>query len=202
MANEEVFVLPAPAYAYDTADTRLSSACCHSYQKGSAGINLENSQARNSASGASQNPSDSAVPGSGSAGGRPILWRSGRLGGYARVRAWKRCGKGAGHSGWHSGAQILKSVPWHIDNEDATVLLLQEDGSTGLDLSFATHIFLLDQLRDPALENQIISRAHRMGAKGPVDVTLLLANEVGSKEMAAQTAAAVKESMKKKGQTT
>jgi len=203
-ANEEVFVLPAPAY--DDADTRLSSASPHSDQKESAGINLEKIRARNSASGASQNPSDSAAPGSGSGsgsvGGRPILWRSGRLGGYARVRAWKRCGKGAGHSGWHSGAHILKSVPWHIDNEDATVLLLQEDGSTGLDLSFATHIFLLDQLRDPALENQIISRAHRMGAKGPVDVTLLLANEVGSKEMAAQTAAAVKESMKKKKQTT
>ena len=59
----------------------------------------------------------------------------------------------------------------------------------GLDLSFATHIFLLDQLRDPALENQIISRAHRMGAKGPVDVTLLLANEVGWEDMGAMHAA-------------
>ena len=71
------------------------------------------------------------------------------------------------------------------------MLLLQEDGSTGLDLSFATHIFLLDQLRDPALESQIISRAHRMGAKGPVDVTLLLANEVEEKSLQAATAAAM-----------
>ena len=55
--------------------------------------------------------------------------------------------------------------------------MLQEDGSTGLDLSFATHLFLLDQIRDPALESQIISRAHRMGATGPVEVTLLLANQ-------------------------
>jgi len=163
-ADEEVYVLPAPAYA----DAGTSGAHpCHS---------------------------DAPIP------GKPILWRGGRLGGYAKVRAWKRCGRGAGHNGWHTGTHILKSVPWQIDDEDATVLLLQEDGSTGLDLSFATHIFLLDQLRDPALENQIISRAHRMGAKGPVDVTLLLANEVESKELAAQTAAAVKESMKKKGQ--
>ena len=64
-----------------------------------------------------------------------------------------------------------------IEDEDASILLLQEDGSTGLDLSFATHLFLLDQIRDPALESQIISRAHRMGASGPVDVTLLLANQ-------------------------
>ena len=76
---------------------------------------------------------------------------------------------------------ILRSVPWVVEDEDASILLLQEDGSTGLDLSFATHIFLLDQLRDPALENQIISRAHRMGATGPVNVVLLLANELGWK---------------------
>jgi hypothetical protein len=46
-------------------------------------------------------------------------------------------------------------------------------GSTGLDLSFATHIFLLERIKDPALHNQIISRAHRMGATGPVEVTLI-----------------------------
>jgi len=163
-ANEEVYVLPAPAYE-DT--NNRSTHQLHSNTTTSA---------------------------------KPILWHGGRLGGHAKVRAWKRCGKGAGHSGWHSGTHILKSVPWQIDDEDATVLLLQEDGSTGLDLSFATHIFLLDQLRDPALENQIISRAHRMGAMGPVDVTLLLANEVERKGLAALTAAAVKESMKRKGQ--
>ena len=124
----------------------------------------------------------------------PILWRGGRMGGFAHVRAWKRCGKGSGQSGWHGGQHILKTAPWVIEDEDASVLLLQEDGSTGLDLSFATHIFLLNQLRDPALESQIISRAHRMGAKGPVNVTLVLANEVEEKEMSAMsmTAAAVK----------
>jgi SNF2 family DNA or RNA helicase len=64
--------------------------------------------------------------------------------------------------------------------EDASVLLLQEDGSTGLDLSFATHIVLLNRVADPALQDQIISRANRMGATGPVEVITLLCNEVES----------------------
>ena len=42
-----------------------------------------------------------------------------------------------------------------------------------MDLSFATHIFLLERIKDPALHNQIVSRAHRMGATGPVEVTLI-----------------------------
>ena len=46
-------------------------------------------------------------------------------------------------------------------------------GSTGLDLSFATDIFLLERIPDPSLRNQIVSRAHRMGATGPVHVQLL-----------------------------
>lgn len=46
-------------------------------------------------------------------------------------------------------------------------------GSTGLDLSFATDIFLLERIPDPSLRNQIVSRAHRMGAMGPVHVQLL-----------------------------
>lgn len=99
------------------------------------------------------------------------------MGGHARVRAWKKCGSGSGQNGWHRGHHILESSPWIVEDEDASVLLLQEDGSTGLDLSFATHLFLLDTVRDPALESQIISRAHRMGAKGPVHITLLLANQ-------------------------
>ena len=33
---------------------------------------------------------------------------------------------------------------------------MEEDGSTGLDLSFVTHIFLLDRIKDPALEMQVI----------------------------------------------
>lgn len=57
-----------------------------------------------------------------------------------------------------------------MEEEDASVLMLSPDGSAGLDLSFATHLFLLEAIGDPALENQVVSRAHRMGALGPVHV--------------------------------
>jgi SNF2 family DNA or RNA helicase len=38
-----------------------------------------------------------------------------------------------------------------------------------------TNIFLLERLKDRALHEQIVSRANRMGATGPVHVTTLLA---------------------------
>jgi hypothetical protein len=53
-----------------------------------------------------------------------------------------------------------------VEDEDASILLLCSDGSHGLDLSFVTDIFLLERLKDKALQEQIISRANRMGATG------------------------------------
>lgn len=103
---------------------------------------------------------------------KALLWRGGVLGGHAIVRGWRSCGGKGPHNNWH-GSKILSRVPWVVETEEASVLMLKEDGSTGLDLSFATHIFLLDPIKDPALRNQIISRAHRMGATGPVQVQLV-----------------------------
>jgi hypothetical protein len=100
------------------------------------------------------------------------LWTGGVLGGHAIVHGWRTCGGKGSTNSWHGG-KILKNVPWTVEEEEASVLLLKEDGSTGLDLSFATHIFLLDPIKDPALRNQIVSRAHRMGATGPVQVQLV-----------------------------
>lgn len=105
----------------------------------------------------------------------PLLWEEGVMGGMARLRQWMSCGKTSA-TGFHKGGDILEDVEWIVQEEDASVLLLQEDGSTGLDLSFATHIFLLNHIKDPALEDQIISRANRMGATGPVEVITLLSN--------------------------
>jgi len=42
-------------------------------------------------------------------------------------------------------------------------LLMDDCGAVGHDLSCASHVFLLEPLRDAALENQVISRAWRMG---------------------------------------
>ena len=112
------------------------------------------------------------------AGGKPLLWKDGIMGGLARLRFWQKCGKSGGAHGFHRGNDILEDQDWKVLEEDASILMLQEDGSTGLDLSFATHIILLNRIADPALEDQIISRANRMGAKGPVEVITLLANAV------------------------
>ncbi len=51
------------------------------------------------------------------------------------------------------------------------------DGSHGLDLSFVTHIFLMDTIFDESLENQVVSRAYRMGAVCPVVVEQLIMSE-------------------------
>ncbi|KAG7391804.1 hypothetical protein PHYPSEUDO_003424 [Phytophthora pseudosyringae] len=56
---------------------------------------------------------------------------------------------------------------------NVNVLLLTEVGSHGLDLSFVTHIFLMDEIWDKSLEQQVISRAHRMGANQAVVVEQL-----------------------------
>ena len=52
------------------------------------------------------------------------------------------------HSPLHS---TLQGVKWTVEEEEASVLILPEDGSTGLDLSFSTNIFLLEKIKDPAL---------------------------------------------------
>ncbi|KAF8062721.1 hypothetical protein HT031_004051 [Scenedesmus sp. PABB004] len=52
-------------------------------------------------------------------------------------------------------------------------LVMDESGALGLDLSFVRHIFLMEPLADAALEQQVVSRAHRMGATAPVHVEVL-----------------------------
>ena len=50
------------------------------------------------------------------------------------------------------------------------MLCLHAGLSHGLDLSFVTHMFLLEPIDDAALLEQVTSRAHRLGATGPVVV--------------------------------
>ena len=86
--------------------------------------------------------------------------RRGTHGGRAQIKMFSRCGK-VGTKGWHKG-KILDRSPWKVTEEDASILLLSREDSTGLDLSFCTHIFLIDYIKDPAMESQIVSRANRM----------------------------------------
>ena len=46
-------------------------------------------------------------------------------------------------------------------------------GSVGLNLQFCRYVFLFDRWWNPAVEDQAINRAHRIGSSGPVTVTRL-----------------------------
>ena len=48
-------------------------------------------------------------------------------------------------------------------------------GAVGLNLQFAGYVFLFDRWWNPAVEDQAINRAHRIGAAGPTTVTRFLA---------------------------
>ncbi|MED6133612.1 hypothetical protein PIB30_029784 [Stylosanthes scabra] len=58
---------------------------------------------------------------------------------------------------------------------DSSCMALVMDGSAalGLDLSFVTHVFLMEPIWDRSMEEQVISRAHRMGASRPIHVETL-----------------------------
>ncbi len=55
------------------------------------------------------------------------------------------------------------------------MLLSYGAGGVGLNLQFASYVFLFDRWWNPAVEDQAINRAHRIGAAGPVTVTRFLA---------------------------
>lgn len=55
---------------------------------------------------------------------------------------------------------------------DAHVILMSYGtGSVGLNLQFTNYVFLFDRWWNPAIEDQAINRAHRVGQKRPVTVT-------------------------------
>ncbi len=47
-------------------------------------------------------------------------------------------------------------------------------GGVGLNLQFCSYVFLFDRWWNPAVEDQAINRAHRIGVAGPVTVTRFL----------------------------
>ena len=56
------------------------------------------------------------------------------------------------------------------DDPSAHVLLMSYGaGAVGLNLQFASYVFLFDRWWNPAVEDQAINRAHRIGAAGPDD---------------------------------
>ncbi|MDO5581540.1 MAG: DEAD/DEAH box helicase [Planctomycetia bacterium] len=58
------------------------------------------------------------------------------------------------------------------EDENCHVILMSYGaGSVGLNLQFAGYVFLFDRWWNPAIEDQAINRAHRIGASGPVTVS-------------------------------
>ena len=61
------------------------------------------------------------------------------------------------------------------DDKDCHVILMSYGaGSVGLNLQFANYVFLFDRWWNPAVEDQAINRAHRIGASERVTVTRFL----------------------------
>jgi SNF2 family DNA or RNA helicase len=63
------------------------------------------------------------------------------------------------------------------DPQTHVVLMSYGAGSVGLNLQFCEYVFLFDRWWNPAVEDQAINRAHRIGAAGPVTVTRFVALE-------------------------
>jgi SNF2 family DNA or RNA helicase len=61
------------------------------------------------------------------------------------------------------------------DPECCVMLMTYGAGSVGLNLQFASYVFLFDRWWNPAVEDQAINRAHRIGIARPVTVTRFLA---------------------------
>jgi SNF2 family DNA or RNA helicase len=61
------------------------------------------------------------------------------------------------------------------DRSAHVILMSYGAGAVGLNLQFANYVFLFDRWWNPAVEDQAINRAHRIGASGPTTVTRFLA---------------------------
>ncbi|KAL8144420.1 hypothetical protein V2J09_017452 [Rumex salicifolius] len=83
---------------------------------------------------------------------------------------------GIKYAGMYSPMQIsdkMKSLTTFQLDADCMVLMMDGTAALGLDLSFVSHVFLMEPIWDKSMEEQVISRAHRMGATRPIHVETL-----------------------------
>ncbi|OVA04873.1 SNF2-related [Macleaya cordata] len=76
------------------------------------------------------------------------------------------------YSPMHSSNK-MKSLAIFQHDDNCMALLMDGSAALGLDLSFVTHVFLMEPIWDRSMEEQVISRAHRMGATRPINVETL-----------------------------
>jgi SNF2 family DNA or RNA helicase len=76
---------------------------------------------------------------------------------------------------YHGGVPHRQRQPildqFKSDPRKHVLLMSYGTGSVGLNLQFANYVFLFDRWWNPAVEDQAINRAHRLGQKNPVFVT-------------------------------
>ncbi|KAM1703202.1 hypothetical protein TB2_027981 [Malus domestica] len=83
---------------------------------------------------------------------------------------------GINYAGMYSpmhASNKMKSLARFQHDPSYTVLLMDGSAALGLDLSFVTHVFLMEPIWDRSMEEQVVSRAHRMGATRPIHVETL-----------------------------
>lgn len=78
------------------------------------------------------------------------------------------------HGGVPSNRRDEVLQEFRDDPKRRVLLMSYGAGSVGLNLQFASYVFLFDRWWNPAVEDQAINRAHRIGAVGPVTITRFL----------------------------
>jgi len=78
------------------------------------------------------------------------------------------------HGGMSTAARDEAIRQFKHDPAHSVLLLSYGAGAVGLNLQFSQYVFLFDRWWNPAIEDQAINRAHRIGAAGAVTVTRYL----------------------------
>ncbi|MFM8735238.1 MAG: DEAD/DEAH box helicase [Pirellulales bacterium] len=78
------------------------------------------------------------------------------------------------HGGMSTAARDEAIRRFRHDKAHSVLLLSYGAGAVGLNLQFSQYVFLFDRWWNPAVEDQAINRAHRIGAVGAVTVTRFL----------------------------
>lgn len=82
---------------------------------------------------------------------------------------------------YHGGIPTPKREPilkrFREDPDSHLLLMSYGTGAVGLNLQFAGYVFLFDRWWNPAVEDQAINRAHRIGQKNPVIVTRFICKD-------------------------
>jgi SNF2 family DNA or RNA helicase len=60
------------------------------------------------------------------------------------------------------------------DPKHSVILMSYGAGAVGLNLQFCHYVFLFDRWWNPAVEDQAINRAHRLGVKGTVTISRMM----------------------------